>query len=429
MNEIVIHKITKQIILFLFSMVLITGLAGAQTEYSKEVKKLVVMLEAEAGEDYQLGAGVVFAVARNRIYVVTAKHVVQMNDADADSIKVKFWQLPGEEFEATLLAPLDSTLELDMAVLYVKVEDAGLTLDDFPFELLTGGDVETSGKVVSVGQGSGRAWVYLENDLNVLSKQAGVLEFQFLDVSRGDSGGGVFNERGELLGMTITDAPPALRAIDAETLLSVLEQNQYEISVSRPKLPEQPLEENSGQVAGGGPATVNNDDATNASTTNASANDVTTSNNDTSNTPLTATTETPTNEPAKLQIGGAQATTIFGDGYSALQAIDGSIETYWSTAPEQTSDAAITFLFNKPTTISGLNMFFTADPLGLMMETAVLSTPDGTTREITFRGLAGWESVSFEALTTDTLTLTPTSYFSVGSPVFVNVYELELYGY
>jgi hypothetical protein len=422
MNKTILHKAVKHIlhkqVIFFFLIFFIASLADAQTEYSKEVKKLVVMLETETGDNTQIGAGLVFAVARNRIYIVTAKHVVQMNGADAESIKVKFWQLPGEEFEATLLAPLVTSL--DMAVLYVKAEDAGLTPDEFPFELLTGGDTETSNKVVSVGQGSGRPWVYLERDLNIISKQAGILEVQFSDVSRGDSGGGIFNERGELLGMIITDAPPALRAIDAETLLSELEQNQYEISVSRPKLPEEPLEETSGNVSGGGAATVGGEgEENNLNVSNDSTNDE-------------ASTTSPVEMaklPAKLQIGGAQATTIFNDDYSALQAVDGNPESYWSTAPEQTSDAAITFLFSRPTTVSSLNMFFPTDPLGLMMKTAILSTPDGMTREITFRGLAGWESVSFEALTTDTLTLTPTSYFNSGSPVFVNVYELELYGY
>jgi hypothetical protein len=413
MNKTILQKAVKHLlhkqVIFLFLIFFIASLADAQTEYSKEVKKLVVMLETETGDNTQIGAGLVFAVARNRIYIVTAKHVVQVNDEDAEGIKVKFWQLPGEEFEATLLAPL--VTPLDMAVLYVKAEDAGLTPDEFPFELLTGGDTETSNKVVSVGQGSGRPWVYLERDLNIISKQAGILEVQFSDVSRGDSGGGIFNERGELLGMIITDAPPALRAIDAETLLSELEQNQYEISVSRPKLPVE-TDETSGSVAGGGEASVS---PPNNSESNLEAS--------------TTSSVEAAKTPAKLQIAGAQATTSFADNYSALQAIDGDAESYWSTAPDQTLDAAITFLFSQPMTVSSLKMFFPNNPTGLMIKTAMLSTPDGMTREITFRGLAGWESVSFEALTTDTLTLTPTSYFNSGSPVFVNVYELELYGY
>ncbi len=401
----------------LLLMVLCLGFASAQTEYSEEVKRLVVMLENEVGGEYEIGAGIVFALARNRIYIATASHVV---DAEDDAkLTAKFWQLPGETFEASVLAPLDTSL--DMSVVSVRVEDVGLKLEDFPFELLTGGDIETSEKVISVGQGSGRPWVTLEQDLNVIGKEPGILEVQFSGVSQGDSGGGIFNERGELLGLIISDAPPALRAIDAETLLTTLEQNQYEISVSRPKLPEE-----GSQTGSGGNGTAAEDATVEVDTVPSITPDESAS----GTTDIAVTTvATPINEPAKLQIDGAQGTTSFADNYSGLQAIDGDPETYWSTAPNETSKAGITFLFKEAKTISSLNMFFVADPVGLLPKEVILSTPNGESREITFRGLAGWESASFEALTTDTFILTPTSYFSVGSPSFVNIYELELYGY
>jgi Trypsin-like peptidase domain len=379
-------------------ILLFSNLAATQTEFSDEVKKLVVMLEADVGDNTLIGAGIVFAVARNRIYIVTADHVVRDKKEDeivpASNLIAKFWQLPGEEFQATLLEPL--LTPLDMAVLTVEVEDAKLSLDDFPFELLTGGKIETSKKVISVGQGSGREWVDLQEDLNVISQQLGILEVQFFGVSQGDSGGGIFNENGELLGMTISDAQPALRAIDAETLLSVLEENRYEISVSRPKLP----------------------------------NDSTSTAPEDSATPSTNVEEpvSITSEIKKLQIDGAQATTVFNNDYSAFQAIDGNTDTYWSTAAEETSDASITFLFDQPTTVSQIRVFFPTKPLGLLMKTAILSTPEGVNRELIFRGLAGWENIDFETLTTNTVTLTPTSYFSVGSSSFVNLYELELFG-
>ncbi len=398
----------KKIILLL---ILILGLASAQNNYSEEVKKLVVMLENDTGDTYEIGAGIVFAFARNRIYIVTASHVLETDGKEA-SLTAKFWQLPGEAFEANMLAPLDTSL--DMAVVSVRVEDVGLKAEDFPFELLTGGNIETSEKVISVGQGSGRAWVTLEQDLNVIGEEPGILEVQFSGVSPGDSGGGIFNERGELLGLIISDAPPALRAIDAETLLTTLEQNQYEISVSRPKL----LEEGSKSVSDGNEIT---EDAVSSTVIEESTDETTGA--------VATTVATPMNEPAKLQINGAQGTTSYGNNYSGLQAIDGDPETYWSTAPYETPKAAINLLFKEPKTISSLNMFFVADPVGLLPETIILSTPESETREITFRGLAGWESVAFEPLTADTFTLTPTSYFSVGSSAFVNIYELELYGY
>lgn len=361
-------------IALLFTLVSTTAVIA---QISDEVKNLVIMIDATIEDNDSIGAGIVFRVTRDRIYIVTARHVVAKTKNDelivASDIIIKFRQRPGEEFKAELLNPLQTGL--DMAVLAANPEDVGLMENDFPFELLTVGNLEKSDKVINVGQGSGREWVGLQEDLNVISHQQGIVEVQFFGVSQGDSGGGLFNEDGKFLGMTIQDAQPALRAIDAENVIAVLKDNGYEISQG-----------------------IDNPEVKNNIT------------------------------PQKLQINNAQATTIFNDDYSAVKAIDGDTSTYWSTKGEETSNATITFLLEEPTSLSQLKVFFPTNPIGLLMKTAVLNTPEGDSREISFRGLAGWESIDFEPFTTDTLTITPTSYFNLGRPEFVNIYELELYG-
>lgn len=225
------------VLVFFFSFAL-GCLATAQND---EAKDLVVMVHSELGGGYVPGAGIVFNVANDRIYIVTAKHVVasgSVEDGDfleASSVNVEFWQLPGEQFEATLNGPLDTAL--DMAVLSLRVEDVGPTAATFPFALLAGGDIDASETVTTIGQGSGQAWAALVEPTNVVDTTGGLLELQNGSVSQGDSGGGLFAETGELLGMVVDDAPPALRVIESETLFAELENNRYAVASANNETP------------------------------------------------------------------------------------------------------------------------------------------------------------------------------------------------
>ena len=359
----------------------------AQNDSSDEVKTLVVMINAELDGGESSGAGIVFNVAKNRLYIVTAAHVVRRGDADAENITVEFWELPGEQFEATLLSPLETSL--DMAVLTVRVEDVGLNEADFSFGSLTGGDVATSSSITSIGQGSGRDWVTLVEPTNVIQSQAGLLELQAAGVSQGDSGGGVFSDNGKLLGMITNDAPPALRAITAEALLSELESNRYAVFQPTDSVTPAPQVE-----------------APSSEGTQAQAE----------------------SKAAKLKVDGISASSVWDSSYGALKSVDGDVSSRWLSQNGKTTDVSLTFLFREPRTISSLRMNFPETPEGMLVKTATLSTPDGSSRDVQFRGLIGWEEAQFDPITADTFTLTPTGLFGEGGD-YVQISELELYGY
>ena len=365
--------------------------ALSQQDTNDEVKNLVVMINADLASAESSGAGIVFNVARNRLYIVTANHVVRRADADADAVTVEFWQLPGEQFEATLLAPLDTSL--DMAVLTARIEDVGLSETDFSFGSLTGGDVTASSSITSVGQGSGRDWVTLVEPTNVIQSQAGLLELQAAGVSQGDSGGGVFSDDGKLLGMITNDAPPALRAITAESLLATLEDNRYSVY-----------------------AAVETTGTNMANSTSSNANE------------KPQSQELAITEPneVKLKIDGFDASS---SPRYVPSMFDGDIEERWSSYFGDVSESSVTFLFREPHTISKVRMFFPEFPRELLIKSATLSTPDGETRSFDFRGLVGWEEAEFKPLIADKFVLTPTDFISRGTRSDqVGIYELELYG-
>lgn len=363
---------------------LLCTLGLAQEDPTEKAKNLVVMLEGELQELETVGAGIAFGVARDRLYIATADHVVRRGDDEAAGLRAQFWQLPGESFDVTLLEPLDSSL--DLAVLSIRLDELGLTEADFPFELLSADGLSEASTIFTVGYGSGRDWLTLVEDANVVDAQGGELEIQSTSVTQGDSGGGVFAEAGDLIGMIVRDQPPTLVAVATGTMLEALASNRYPVAEgSQPDEPAEP--------------------------------------------PVSAEPEPMPVETVsgnKLEVDGTKASSMFSARNSVNEALDGNTDTYWVSESGDVAGSFVTFLFRQDQTIDKLRIFFQAKPNNAQVQTATLSTPDGEKRQITFRGLDGWEEVSFDPLTADEFTLTLNEFFPKGSQSYASIYELEL---
>ena len=89
---------------------------AAQGE-SGEAEQLVVMIRCTLDGKESSGAGIIFGAANDRLYVVTASHVVRHGADEATDIRVELRSLPGEPVRATLTTAFDA--KLDLAVLSI----------------------------------------------------------------------------------------------------------------------------------------------------------------------------------------------------------------------------------------------------------------------------------------------------------------------
>lgn len=139
-----------------------TSLSSAQdakfdTELATSLK-LVVMVRAQLGAAPAFGAGIVFGREKDRLYILTANHVVRRGDAEATGIQVNLRTLPARALPARLLPRFDR--EMDIAVLMVEnlasqgIDVCALSLDRLgdPTALRRGSGV------YPVGNPNGAAW-------------------------------------------------------------------------------------------------------------------------------------------------------------------------------------------------------------------------------------------------------------------------------
>src|SRR5215472_19273847 len=109
-------------------LVAISG-ALAQSQISddalEKTKQLTVMINATIDGDTRPGAGIIFGLAKDQIYIATANHLVRRGLSKASDIQVEFKWLPGQPIAAQLLTYYDDRA-LDLAVIVVDAIKARL---------------------------------------------------------------------------------------------------------------------------------------------------------------------------------------------------------------------------------------------------------------------------------------------------------------
>ena len=183
---------------------------------------LIVMINGQIGETPTFGSGIIFGRGKDRLYIVTANHVVRSGSAEAGNLQIKLKPLPAKDLKAKLLPQSDR--ELDLAVLTVEGLSAqGVDVCKLsPDWLEDPATVKRGQEVYPVGNPNGVAWG-MPVKPDAISDVAGdSIVFQSTLIAHGHSGGGLLGASGRLIGMIQADEPPYGRALAMGKILEVL---------------------------------------------------------------------------------------------------------------------------------------------------------------------------------------------------------------
>ena len=189
--------------------------------------KLVVMVHAQLGAAPVFGAGIVFGRETDRLYILTANHVVRRGDAEATGIRVSLRSQPAKMLAARLLPQSDR--EQDIAVLTVEnlasqgVDVCALRMDRLgdPAALRRGS------AVYAVGNPNGAAWGMPVEPDHVSMVTGDEVAFQSPFLAVGMSGGALLNANAGLIGIVRKDEPPFGLALSLDRALAAVDQWGY----------------------------------------------------------------------------------------------------------------------------------------------------------------------------------------------------------
>jgi hypothetical protein len=199
----------------------------------QRVQNLVVMIDGKLGDSPTLGGGVIFGSGQDRLYIVTANHVVRRGADQAKELKVQFKWLPGEPQQATLLTTSD--VNLDLAVLAVTgLNRIGISNGAVPFDLLGDASSLKRGDAAhTLGYPNGRTWDMPVTADVIATAAGGSIQFESAFLYPGNSGGALLNGKYELIGLVRKDEPPNGEAASIDTIMDKLKSWGYPVSLRR----------------------------------------------------------------------------------------------------------------------------------------------------------------------------------------------------
>jgi len=208
---------------------LLATIVTAQIVGSSEVesaKSLIAMITC--GDE--LGAGIIVGVQDDRLYGITAKHVIR----DNTPITVELLGIPSEKFVAQRIFRDES---FDLAAFSISdISTKHIFAYKFPFDRVRLNPLLPTSKVCAIGYGNGHKWdsnppqVFYDM-VSILGEQ---LLFKAAYISRGYSGGGLFDADWRLAGMITEDQPPTAKAISLERIVASLDAIHCPVSLKRP---------------------------------------------------------------------------------------------------------------------------------------------------------------------------------------------------
>jgi trypsin-like peptidase len=161
-----------------------------------EAANLVVQVLVSGGDDDEVGAGIVVA-ASDRIVIATAAHVVRTAQQGGGTVRVVFQFARNDTVEAKV-DQVDR--ELDLAVL--SVARNGRSTIQFAFDREGDpGALEIGALVVPVGCPDRVCWDPPVSGDRVISASRRRVRFESFFVSPGSSGGALFNQQWEVVGV------------------------------------------------------------------------------------------------------------------------------------------------------------------------------------------------------------------------------------
>jgi S1-C subfamily serine protease len=171
---------------------------------------------------------------------VTANHVVRRGQREIENLRVQLRALPGESLEARLLEHVDPYL--DLAVVAVPdVRRRAIPVGTLPFDRL--GDPATlrrGDEVYHVGYPLGSPWRANVSPDHISDQLGDTLTFESSSIAPGNSGGGLFDKRWQLVGMVRADQPPDGVAVSMKAIRDTLVRWGYPVGLTEPKTPSSP---------------------------------------------------------------------------------------------------------------------------------------------------------------------------------------------
>jgi hypothetical protein len=198
------------------------GCRPTSTVAPTEALKLVVGLKTYVDSGFfQNGSGIVIADGGGVLYVATAAHVVLDASVPADSVHAYFYSTCDRPVRAKLCSVVDPKRELDLAVLCIPASEAA---GGRPASYSRLGSVKRLGArtpVYPVGCPAGECWGIGQPDKVLLGgSNAQRILFTTFFVAPGHSGGALFNEWWEVVGMVTKLGQPLSEAIPIDSVLS-----------------------------------------------------------------------------------------------------------------------------------------------------------------------------------------------------------------
>ncbi len=196
------------------------ALAELDGERLKQVVPKIVAQKSRKQRD--VGAGVVLAVDRDEIVVLTAYHVIE----DAGEIEVTFYDKPYKSFAARPFRRIDEGL--DVAVVVVEVENARQTFPDLPtVELGDAAKLAEGDQVFPLGHPLDSIWrISRDNTVEDLTDDGDARQLRFTlgSIDKGSSGGPLFDQGGALVGMVTRKHPLHGVAVRVDAVRCLLEE-------------------------------------------------------------------------------------------------------------------------------------------------------------------------------------------------------------
>ncbi len=197
--------------------------------------RLVVMIAGQLGDAPTLGAGIVFARTRDKLFAVTANHVIRRGPLLARDIKVNLKDYPDLSFSAAAAPHFDA--ELDVAVIEIDLAKAR-RVDPCALLMFPLGDereLKRGSAVATAGNPQGVPWGMSVIPEAVASVSAGDITFQSTFLSPGDSGGALLDGSGLMVGMIQRDQPPYGIAKRLSVILPKLRSWGYVVELYQPR--------------------------------------------------------------------------------------------------------------------------------------------------------------------------------------------------
>jgi formylglycine-generating enzyme required for sulfatase activity len=180
-------------------------------------KSLVVMIEGRLGVAPTQGAGIIFAVQGDFVYIATAYHVVRPGEKRATDLKVRFWQRQTESFLADHYD--DARSEHDLAVIRVRAPGLQFRLD----RLADAASFKESDQVYAIGYPGGtKRWGVTYSPGSIDAVQTIRMSVQSVYIKKGHSGGALIDDRMRLVGMVLETDGDTAGVLRIDRLIEVL---------------------------------------------------------------------------------------------------------------------------------------------------------------------------------------------------------------